>query len=237
MKQQELFDYRSCFGEYLSKTPRYRNAEATAIDALIDYVEQTVCDILRANSNETHEQIYEYQAKQELSNILNSMLSGGKLHDLYTSSDGLIYDSLELYIGFLDSKYHPLSEKQKKNKKKEKKTIPEPQPYEKQEGAKHEDTVIRYERDRGNRKDCIAHYGYICQVCGMDFEKHYGELGKEFIEVHHLHPVSQGERKVNPIVDLIPLCSNCHSMIHRQEDVSDWKGLKQKYEQCKDQNN
>lgn len=237
MEQQELFDYRSCFDEYLSKTPRYRNADATAIGALIDYVEQTVCGILRANSNEMHEHIYEYRAKQELSNILNSMLSGGKLHGSYMSSDGLVYDSLELYIGFLDSKYHPLSEKQKKNKKRKTEAIPEPKPYEKQEGAKHEDTVIRYERDQGNRKDCIAHYGYICQVCGMDFEKHYGELGKEFIEVHHLHPVSQGERKVNPIKDLIPLCSNCHSMIHRLEDVSDWKGLKQKYEQCKDQNN
>ena len=63
----------------------------------------------------------------------------------------------------------------------------------------------------------------------MNFEQTYGELGKDFIEVHHLHPVSQGERKVNPIEDLIPLCSNCHSMIHRQEDVSDWRGLQKKY--------
>ena len=105
------------------------------------------------------------------------------------------------------------------------------------EGAKHQETVARYERDQGNRKACIAHYGYVCQVCGMDFAKTYGELGKEYIEVHHLHPVSQGERKVDPIEDLIPLCANCHSMIHRLEDVSDWKGLKQKYEECKAQNN
>lgn len=107
--------------------------------------------------------------------------------------------------------------------------IPEPKEYDKLEGAKHQETVTRYERDRGNRKDCIAHYGYVCQVCGLNFEEAYGELGKEFIEVHHLHPVSQGECKVNPIEDLVPLCSNCHSMIHRMDDVSDWKGLKEIY--------
>jgi predicted HNH restriction endonuclease len=71
----------------------------------------------------------------------------------------------------------------------------------------------------------------------MDFAKTYGDLGKEFIEVHHLYPVAQGERNVNPITDLIPLCSNCHSMIHRQEDVSDWNGLREKYLFFKKHNN
>ena len=71
----------------------------------------------------------------------------------------------------------------------------------------------------------------------MYFAKTYGDLGKEFIEVHHLHPVSEGVREVNPVEDLIPLCSNCHSMIHRQEDVSDWKGLREKYLFFKNHNN
>ena len=106
---------------------------------------------------------------------------------------------------------------------------PEPESYDKLEGRKHEDTVTRYERDRGNRKKCIEHYGYVCQVCGTNFEKTYGDLGKAFIEVHHLYPVAQGERQVNPIEDLIPLCSNCHSMIHRLDDVSDWHKLRDLY--------
>ena len=69
----------------------------------------------------------------------------------------------------------------------------------------------------------------MCQVCGTNFEKTYGDLGKAFIEVHHLYPVAQGERQVNPIEDLIPLCSNCHSMIHRLDDVSDWHKLRDLY--------
>lgn len=129
-------------------------------------------------------------------------------------------------------------EKEKKNRKKiikvtgtssEKEkvsVISEPEPYDKLEGKKHETSVTRYERSQGNRKDCIAHYDYVCQVCGINFEQTYGEIGKDFIEVHHLYPVSQGKRQVNPIEDIIPLCSNCHYMIHCQENVSDWCGLK-----------
>ena len=62
----------------------------------------------------------------------------------------------------------------------------------------------------------------------MNFVERYGEIGKEFIEIHHLNPISEtdGEHEVNPATDLIPLCSNCHSMIHRLEDPSDWQLLK-----------
>ena len=57
-----------------------------------------------------------------------------------------------------------------------------------------------------------------CEVCGFDFEKKYGKLGEDFIEVHHIKPVSKmspGE-KTN-INDLVMVCSNCHSMIHRKK--------------------
>ena len=78
----------------------------------------------------------------------------------------------------------------------------------------------RYERNPINRELCLAAKGYKCAVCGFDFEKKYGAIGKNFIEVHHLKPVSTlGEGyKINPIEDLIPLCSNCHSMIHKRKN-------------------
>lgn len=62
------------------------------------------------------------------------------------------------------------------------------------------------------------HYGYKCAICGFDFESQYGEVGKEFIEVHHIVPISStaGEHDVDPINDLIPVCSNCHSILHRR---------------------
>lgn len=61
--------------------------------------------------------------------------------------------------------------------------------------------------------------GYICKVCGFVFEKVYGEWGKDYIEIHHIKPISSvGEQIVNPDTDLIPFCSNCHRMIHRKKD-------------------
>lgn len=54
-------------------------------------------------------------------------------------------------------------------------------------------------------------------MCGFDFENVYGNLGSEFIEVHHIKPLYSlnEEAEVNPNTDLVPLCSNCHRMIHR----------------------
>ncbi|MDY3530176.1 HNH endonuclease [Riemerella anatipestifer] len=87
------------------------------------------------------------------------------------------------------------------------------------EGAKKTITVNAYERNSRARYLCIKHYGTHCQVCNFDFEKTYGDIGKDFIHVHHLTKVSDIKEKyeVNPIEDLIPVCPNCHAMLHRQE--------------------
>lgn len=97
------------------------------------------------------------------------------------------------------------------------------------EGREYEVRGIRYERDREARSRCIDFYGCRCQVCGMSFEEVYGEIGKGYIEVHHIVPISErgGDYMVDPIRDLIPLCSNCHSIIHRLDNPSDIGSLKQ----------
>lgn len=75
----------------------------------------------------------------------------------------------------------------------------------------------RYERTPVNRQLCLAANGYKCKICGFDFEKIYGEVGHEFIHVHHIEMVSSfgGEYFLNPQKDLIPVCPNCHAMLHR----------------------
>ena len=86
------------------------------------------------------------------------------------------------------------------------------------EGNRVSVTTNRYERDPKARTACIKHYGHVCFVCGFDFEKVYGDRGKGFIEVHHLSPLSElggSKISIDPIQDMRPLCSNCHSMIHR----------------------
>ena len=86
------------------------------------------------------------------------------------------------------------------------------------EGSKAEVVVTKYERNPLNRQLCIAANGCYCNICGFDFEKVYGEIGIGFIHVHHIDPVSSygGERHINPVKDLIPVCPNCHAMLHRR---------------------
>jgi hypothetical protein len=85
------------------------------------------------------------------------------------------------------------------------------------EGATKRISVNYYERSPDARKQCVAHYGAICVACGFDFEKTYGEIGKAFIHVHHVVPLSdlKSSYEVDPIKDLCPVCANCHAMIHR----------------------
>lgn len=112
-------------------------------------------------------------------------------------------------------------------KKKAKKAKPEPMPdvlgevepsaTELSEGALRQVSQTKHERNRTLRQLCLKHFGATCQACGMKFETAYGEIGKGYIEVHHLSPISQtgGEHTVDPKTDLVPLCANCHAMIHR----------------------
>jgi putative restriction endonuclease len=73
-----------------------------------------------------------------------------------------------------------------------------------------------YERNPKNREQALSIHGYSCMACNFNFEKMYGVHGKDFIHVHHVNPVSEtGEVEINPRTDLIVLCANCHSMIHR----------------------
>lgn len=88
-----------------------------------------------------------------------------------------------------------------------------------QEGAVKQITVNAYERNPVARKACLAAHGHDCAVCGFDFEKVYGELGRGFIHVHHVRPLSTigSTYVIDPVNDLVPLCPNCHAMVHRSD--------------------
>lgn len=88
------------------------------------------------------------------------------------------------------------------------------------EGAKVSVQVNKYERSSVARQKCINANGCFCHVCGIDFEDKYGKIGKSFIHVHHIIPLNEINEQyiVNPVTDLIPVCPNCHSMLHRKID-------------------
>lgn len=73
--------------------------------------------------------------------------------------------------------------------------------------------VIKLAKENYKRK-----YGILkCEICDFNFERKYGEVGEDFIEGHHVKPVSElieGEK--TKVEDIILICSNCHRMIHRK---------------------
>ena len=100
------------------------------------------------------------------------------------------------------------------------------------EGRRIQYLTNRYERVPANRQAAIRIHGTACQVCGFDFYQHYGDLGKDYIEVHHIKPLSSLDEEVviDPYNDLVCLCANCHRMMHRYaEHVMTVEELKEKY--------
>lgn len=84
------------------------------------------------------------------------------------------------------------------------------------EGASVRIAVNRFERNAEARRQCLIYHGTLCVVCGFDFERMYGPMGRGYIHVHHVLALAEvrKEYKVNPQTDLVPICPNCHAMIH-----------------------
>ena len=82
----------------------------------------------------------------------------------------------------------------------------------------------KVERNPTAAKQAKKFHGLRCQACDLDFEERYGEIGKGFIEAHHLKPISTLEEGVagtyDVAADFAVLCANCHRMIHRSDNPS-----------------
>lgn len=87
-----------------------------------------------------------------------------------------------------------------------------------EEGERASVIASRVERNPKARQACLMHHGYACKVCDILMDDFYGSVGENVIEVHHLHELAlcDGPRQVNPVKDLIPVCPNCHTIIHKR---------------------
>lgn len=87
------------------------------------------------------------------------------------------------------------------------------------EGKSKKVLVNLFERCPVARKKCVDHYGYKCAVCVFDFRAKYGEIGNNFIHVHHIVDIALIDKEyvIDPLKDLIPVCPNCHAMLHKRK--------------------
>lgn len=68
---------------------------------------------------------------------------------------------------------------------------------------------------------------FSCSICGFSFENFYGPLGKQYIEAHHIRPISKLIKSTTiTISDLAAVCSNCHRMLHRSKEITNTLQLK-----------
>lgn len=85
----------------------------------------------------------------------------------------------------------------------------------------------RYLRSIKLRNAAIEHFSHngsiSCDCCGFEFKSFYGEkYGVSCIEIHHLRPIFQyPSSSITQTIDaalqnLMPVCPNCHRVIHRK---------------------
>ena len=129
------------------------------------------------------------------------------------------YKALEVYIRFYANKIGvdlstiQISEKENGNSNNDIE-------HQMVEGRLMEDKVLRRVRNRAARQKCLENSNFTCSVCGFNFYKVYGEIGKDFIEVHHTKPLSSYNEEHEVLEsELVALCSNCHSMVHRRRPM------------------
>jgi predicted HNH restriction endonuclease len=80
-------------------------------------------------------------------------------------------------------------------------------------------TIVRSartaERDPALRTEAIWLHGTDCAGCGFSFGRACCPWGESYIEIRHVIPLGDGqERHTDTATDLIPLCANCHRMVH-----------------------
>lgn len=90
-----------------------------------------------------------------------------------------------------------------------------------EEGRQQIRQHVTYERSRRNRAYARELHGSRCLACGFDFNRVYGDdHADSFIQMHHVDSVARGVTTPDVATDLVPLCSNCHSMAHRRRGMS-----------------
>lgn len=102
-------------------------------------------------------------------------------------------------------------------------------------GLEYEDTGKirlhkRIERNQRLAKRVKALKGLKCEACQFTYSQGYRGLNTDYIEAHHLIPLSDlggGKVRMDPLRDFAVLCANCHRMIHRSSYISDVEAFRQ----------
>ena len=216
--------------ELFSTAVRFHNNKLSLKEAT------TYLESIGINSNSSVDYLYNY------SNMINGKLFTRTMNVISTQyyldkileNNGIeslkrALTSLSLHIDYYESVSNAKVKKRKEilNKYLEKYSISPDDFFGEQieneknlyEGAVKTVKMNIYERNPIARQKCIEFHSAICKVCDFDFENRFGEIGKGFIHVHHKKEISEikKEYEIDYKNDLIPVCPNCHAMLHKKK--------------------
>lgn len=84
-----------------------------------------------------------------------------------------------------------------------------------QEGQRASRETTYFARNPKLVRAAKAHYGMNCLACGFNFADFYGDIGEDYIEVHHKRQMADDKVRLKTVADVDVLCANCHRMVHR----------------------
>ena len=220
------------FLEYISKANRQMPEQRR--EQIIHFAENQLADFIRKYFDSQYHGLYACTDLNFYRKLEDEMQTNAEMR-LISDTDDLYSLCIYHYKNFLGSKQFRGKDRPilAPNENKSEKTVPSIEEPKKKsdplqpeyedistEGKSRQVNITRYERDPKDRKKALDRDNYHCQVCSIKFELVYGEIGKDYIEVHHMYPVSNMGEDYNfdaldPERGLVCLCANCHAMIHR----------------------
>ena len=252
-KKQTLVTAEMLREAYIANLEAKRKTNAVAI---ADFTERELADFIRQYADFRFKSVFEELDHNYYDRVREKIATNGEMRTADKEADNMYSFHLKQWTSFLESKeFKELFKKKRSSDDKPKATDtaepakPFASPFREETEGERKHIVKETEVVRRNpqlRQQCIERYGYQCQYCGMNFAELYGEeLGANFIEVHHLKPISTYEVDGIPenfLENLVPLCSNCHSMIHHIKDLEHplrdlreaYRGIKQEIAKWKE---
>lgn len=229
--------------------------ESSEVGAIMAFTSEALPGFMRQLDN-AFSSLYTISDKSQVNDYIHAISTNVILKNDDAQQPDIRYsDVLREYRRYLSSKFHPeytkvIDPRQVPGENEDNNDEQfEPEPEHDQmdrgqellyEGEITTRNVKLRRRSQELRRRCIEYFKdrhggqVVCECCGFNFSKAYGTTGEGYIEVHHLEPISTtgGIHPVDYQTKLVPLCSNCHSMIHRRPGggVYDLEGLKEIYQ-------
>lgn len=220
-------EQKTVHAEYRKYLRTVEGIKRTMLTTLVDATEKSLPMLIRKHVRHDFECIYD--DKYSIEELLSFSAKLKSDDEILAGDSGYISSkAIDAYIRFYANKLGvDLSSIQTPDNNPDDNPGTDDEERQMVEGRLTEAKILRRQRNRSARLKCLEDSGYTCYVCGFNFEKTYGNIGKNFLEVHHKKPLATyDDEHPIPQSELVALCSNCHSMVHRKREVMDVDELK-----------